>query len=188
MSNEIKSISVEELHQKQESGATLNIVDVRTPAEFQSVHIKDACCIPLDRLNPDKLPEQVEHPEAPVYVVCKSGQRSKQACDRLLSAHPDKTILVEGGTDAWVKAGYPVERSARKVLPLNQQVQIAAGSLVLVGVILAGAVNPWYLLISGFVGCGLIMAGITGFCPMASLIAKMPWNQLGNVANCDVKR
>ena len=188
MTQEIQHISVEALHEKMEAGETLNVVDVRTPAEFQSVHIQEARCVPLDKLDPEKLPEQVPNPDAPIYVVCKSGQRSKQACDRLLTTHPDKTVLVEGGTDAWVKAGYPVERSAKKVLPLNQQVQITAGALVVLGVVLAAAVNPWFMLISGFVGCGLIMAGITGLCPMANLIAKMPWNQLGSVTNCDIQR
>lgn len=183
-----KTISVQELHDKINAGDSINLIDVRTPAEFESVHIQAARCIPLNTLNPGKISEHsTQQPDAPVYIICKSGQRSKQACEQLLTSYPERTILVEGGTDAWVSAGFPVERGSF-ILPLNQQVQAVIGTVVLLGVVLALLVNNYFILISLFAACGFIIGNLTGFCPLAILMAKMPWNRLPNVSNCSINK
>ena len=84
---------------------------------------------------------------------------------------------MDGGTDAWVNAGLPIARGTRNVLPLDRQIQMTAGLIILTGAILGTWVNPWGYALSAFVGMGLTMAGLTGFCPMAILMAKMPWNK-----------
>jgi rhodanese-related sulfurtransferase len=85
---------------------------------------------------------------------------------------------LEGGFGAWLEAGLPVHRHARAPLPLMRQVQIAAGSLVLLGVLLSQTVAPGWIWLSGFVGAGLIFAGVSGFCGMARLLGVMPWNRV----------
>ncbi len=149
----------------------LEIVDVRTPAEFGEVHATYARNMPLDRLDAKAFPAN-----GPVYVICKSGGRGKMACEKLLAAGIANVVNVEGGTTAWEAAGLPVVRGA-KAMSLERQVRIAAGSLVLVGGILALTVHPYLVGISIFVGAGLTFAGITDTCGMGMLIAKMPWNQ-----------
>ena len=86
-------------------------------------------------------------------------------------------VLVEGGTQAWIDAGLPVNRGESKVLPLMRQVQITVGCLSAAGAALALAVNPWFALLPLITGCGLLFAGLTGFCGLALLLAKMPWNK-----------
>ncbi|EZJ38047.1 hypothetical protein AC93_2822 [Escherichia coli 2-005-03_S4_C2] len=92
-------------------------------------------------------------------------------------AAPAEIFLLEDGIDGWKKAGLPVAVNKSQPLPLMRQVQIAAGGLILIGVVLGYTVNSVFFLLSGFVGAGLLFAGISGFCGMARLLDKMPWNQ-----------
>jgi rhodanese-related sulfurtransferase len=147
------------------------IIDVRTPAEYGEVHATYARNVPLDRLDPKAFAAN-----GPVYVICKSGGRGKMACEKLIAAGVANVVNVEGGTTAWVEAGLPVVRG-KKAMSLERQVRIAAGSLVLLGGILALAVHPYLVGISIFVGAGLLFAGVTDTCGMGMLLAKMPWNQ-----------
>lgn len=112
-----------------------------------------------------------------MYVICNSGNRSGKACEKFLAGGFDEVVNVEGGTKAWDEAGLPVKRG-KKAVSLERQVRIAAGSLVLVGVILGFTVHPGFFGLSGFVGAGLLFAGITDTCAMGMLIAKMPWNRV----------
>ena len=86
-------------------------------------------------------------------------------------------IVVTGGTLAWIDAGLPVTRGTAKVISLERQVRIVAGALVVTGVVLAQSVNHWFIGLSAFVGAGLVFAGITDFCGMGLLLARMPWNK-----------
>src|SRR5690606_4118395 len=88
-----------------------------------------------------------------------------------------EAYLVEGGLEAWKRAGLPTERDAGAPLELMRQVQLGAGGLVLLGTVLAATVSPWFLMLTGFVGCGLLLAGATGFCGMARLLVHMSWNR-----------
>lgn len=165
------------LAQQRAEGSCL-LIDVRTPAEFLEVHAVGAELMPLDRLDPalvrEKLQGQVDRP---CYVICKSGSRARQACEKLQAAGLTSVVSVDGGTEAWVAAGLPVVRGKR-VMSLERQVRIAAGALVLLGVMLSLTVHPWLIGLSAFVGAGLVFAGITDTCGMGMLLARMPWNQV----------
>lgn len=149
----------------------LEIIDVRTPAEFVEVHATYARNVPLDRLDPKAFAGK-----ACVFVICKSGGRGKMACEKLLAAGIANVVNVEGGTSAWETAGLPVVRG-RKAMSIERQVRIAAGLLVVLGGVLALTVHPYFVVLSMFVGAGLAFAGITDSCAMGMLMAKMPWNQ-----------
>ena len=153
------------------------LIDVRTPAEFESVHATGARSMPLDALDVSKLDAHRRESAGQVFVICKSGSRSARACQSLMSSGVTDVFSVEGGTEAWLRAGLPVERGQRKVMSLERQVRIAAGSLVVMGIALALAVHPGFVGISLFVGCGLVFSGVTDTCTMGLLLAKLPWNR-----------
>jgi len=177
----MKNITINELKTLLSDGPSLDLIDVRTPAEFEGVHVPGACSLPLDTL--DCAAVLAEHNRtknaAPIYILCHSGVRAKKAAEKFAAVGFDDCVVVEGGTQAWAEAGFPVERGERSVLPLDRQLQICIGVIVLTGVALHFALNPAWIWLSGFAGCGLIFAGLTGICPMRMVIAKMPWNQGG---------
>jgi rhodanese-related sulfurtransferase len=175
----MKTIAPAELHQLLGAQPGLLVLDVRTPAEFGAVHVPQARNVPLDRLDPQALRAAGECPaDQPVYLLCKAGGRATKAAEKLAATGFAQPVVVEGGTDAWVQAGLPVERGAA-AMSLERQVRIAAGSLVLTGVVLGWQVHPAFFGLSAFVGAGLVFAGITDWCGMGLLLAKMPWNQRG---------
>ena len=154
-------------------------MDVRTPAEFATAHIPFARNVPLDRLDAKAVAdERRAAPGEPLYIICQAGGRGRQACEKLAAAGCAQVINVEGGTGAWIAGGYPVTRG-KQTISLERQVRIAAGSLVLVGVLLGVFVHIYLLGLAAFVGAGLIFAGITDTCGMGMLLARMPWNRAG---------
>jgi rhodanese-related sulfurtransferase len=156
----------------------LVMIDVRTPAEFSEVRATRAKNVPLDTVRPKVLFESGNlRKDRPVYLICRTGARAAKAAEKFAAQGFDQAVVVEGGTEAWGAAGLPLERSASKAISLERQVRIAAGALVLTGVLLAYFVNPAFLALSAFVGAGLIFAGITGWCGMGLLLAKFPWNR-----------
>ncbi len=174
---EIKTIKPEELAKLHEAKG-VDLIDVRTPAEFREVHSPIAVNIPLDKLRAEHVKQRKNGNESdPVYVICQSGNRSTQACQKLIESGITNVVSVEGGTKAWDQLGLPVNRG-KKTISLERQVRIAAGFLVLTGAILGMFVNPWFSGLSAFVGAGLMFAGITDTCGMAMMLAKMPWNQV----------
>lgn len=181
---EIRTIKPEELSRlHNEQG--VEVVDVRTPAEFREVHATVARNIPLDKISAEHIEELTHGNECDtVYIICQSGNRSSRACQKLIDAGCRNVISVDGGTKAWEAAGLPVERG-KKTISLERQVRIAAGFLAFTGAMLGMFVNPWFSGISAFVGAGLMFAGITDTCGMAMILAKMPWNQ---VAGCEQKQ
>jgi rhodanese-related sulfurtransferase len=170
----MKTITPVELQKILVTQPATTVIDVRTPVEFAEVHVPQARSIPLDELNPGSLSLQKDQP---VYLLCRSGQRATKAAEKFSQAGFSQPIVVAGGTLAWIDSNLPVTRSPVKVMSLERQVRIAAGALVLAGVLLARFVNFHFLWLSGFVGAGLIFAGITDFCGMGLLLAKMPWNK-----------
>lgn len=156
------------LKEELERGAA-RLIDVRTPAEFGEVHIEGSRLMPLDRLRPGEVNDDS-------VIVCRSGKRAAQALEKLQAAGCERLRVLEGGVTAWEQAGLPVKRG-RAALSLERQVRIAAGLLVLVGVILGTWVHPGFYGLAAFVGAGLAFAGLTDWCGMAMLLAKAPWNQ-----------
>lgn len=173
----MNTISPKKLNERKAAGEALVLIDVRTPAEFGEVHVPFAVNVPLDRITPESVREAANG--APVYVICRSGQRAKNACEQLARGGVDNLTLVEGGTQGWVDAGLEAVRG-KKAISLERQVRIAAGALVVLGSALAWFVHPAWLALPAFVGAGLVFAGVTDTCGMAMLLAKMPWNQTGS--------
>ena len=151
------------------------VLDVRTPGEFASVHIEGAILHPLDSLNPNAV-QQLASGKKHCLIVCQSGKRATMAANQLNAAGISDVCVLEGGMNAWISAGLAVLRG-KGVISLERQVRIAAGILVLSGVLLSQFVHPHWILLSGFVGAGLLFAGITDTCGMGILLARMPWNQ-----------
>lgn len=149
------------------------LVDIREPDEFARRHIAGALSRPLSTWEADRLQT---NPQTDVIFTCRSGMRTAANCGRLSAAIEDPAFVLEGGVDGWAAAGLPVEADAKAPLELMRQVQIAAGALVLSGVALGILVHPGFLALSAFVGAGLILAGVTGFCGMARLLMRAPWN------------
>lgn len=168
----MKTIKPVELQNLLAAQPGLSVLDVRTPVEFAEVHVPQAHNIPLDRLVPANFLEL----NTPVYLLCRSGGRASKAAEKFAKTGHDIGVVVEGGTLAWIDAGLPVNRGTTKVISLERQVRIVAGSLVLTGVLLAIFVHPYFIGLSAFVGAGLVFAGITDWCGMGLLLAKFPWN------------
>ena len=150
------------------------LVDIREADEFARQHIAGAVSQPLSRWEQAHLSVD---PAADVIFTCRSGMRTQGACNRLAARVQGDAYVLDGGLNAWVKAGLPIAEDRKAPLEIMRQVQIAAGLLVLTGVLLGTFVAaPWYGL-AGFVGAGLTFAGATGFCGMARLLMLMPWNR-----------
>lgn len=163
-----------------EKGKGAVLIDVRTPVEFRTLHAEGAVNVPLDTIGADTLGTlRNGHGDAPVYFICRTGNRAGMACDKLKEAGGENLFVVEGGTEAWDEAGLPIVRG-KKSISLERQVRIVAGSLVAVGAVLAAFVHPWFWVVPAFVGSGLAFAGITDTCAMGMLLARMPWNKVAD--------
>jgi rhodanese-related sulfurtransferase len=182
----VATISPKELLDLRTRGAAATVIDVRTPAEYGEVHVDFARNVPLDRLDPTRIAAEHGNGPEPMYFVCRSGGRSKTACEKMIAAGITNVVSVDGGTSACELAGLPVVRG-KKAMSLERQVRIAAGSLVAIGAALA-AFGPDPVLqnigagLAGFVGCGLVFAGVTDTCGMGMVLARMPWNQVTSTA------
>lgn len=175
----VSTILPTELEAKRKRGESVELIDVRTPAEFREVHAECARLVPLESLNPRAvMAERNGDQDRPLYAICKSGGRSRQAAEKFAACGFPNVVSVEGGTTAWEQAGLPVIRGKRTI-GLERQVRIAAGSLVVIGTALGAFVHPYILGLPAFVGAGLVFAGVTDTCGMAMLLARMPWNQAG---------
>jgi rhodanese-related sulfurtransferase len=174
----VANISPQKLAELRKAGEAVELIDVRTPVEFREVHVEFAENMPLDRLDPAEVARaRNASSEKPLYVICRSGNRASQACEKL-SAAGVSAVNVEGGTLGWDTAGLPVVRG-KKAMSLERQVRIAAGALVLLGSILGFFVHAAWIGLAAFVGAGLMFAGITDTCGMGMVLARMPWNQVG---------
>jgi rhodanese-related sulfurtransferase len=162
----------------------LDLIDVRTPVEFREVRVEFARNVPLDKLDPVALMQSRNDSQSePLYLICRSGSRGRQACEKFVAAGFTNVVNVEGGILACVEAGLPVVRG-KKAISLERQVRVAAGLLVLLGALLGWLVHPTFTGLSAFVGAGLVFAGVTDTCGMGLLLARMPWNQVENHATC----
>jgi rhodanese-related sulfurtransferase len=169
----MKTITASKLKKQLDKDEVL-LIDVREPAEHRSECIDGACLIPLGEISIEKLPST----KRPIVIHCRSGKRSGDACAKLLATDPSLDVSsLEGGIIAWSQAGYNVKKSDSNILPLDRQTQIAVGFIASSGTILGTFINPTFYILPGFIGAGLMFAGITGWCGMAKLLAKMPWNR-----------
>lgn len=173
----VPTITPSGLAQRWKSGQKCELIDVRTPSEFREVHIEFARNVPLDQIDHEAIMRQRNgNSTEPLYVICLKGGRSQQACEAFIKKGYANVISVEGGTAACENSELPLVRG-KKAISLERQVRIAAGTLVLLGVLLGWQVHPAFYGLSGFVGAGLLFAGITDTCGMGMLLSKMPWNK-----------
>lgn len=165
----MRTCNVKELLEQLERGG--NVVDVREYPEYAEAHLPGTRLIPLGKIK--------QHPElageGEVLLLCRSGRRAREAAELLASRAGVQPIVIEGGIEALKQAGVPT-RKEKGPISLERQVRIAAGALVLMGLLL-DLVLPGARFLSYFVGAGLIFAGVTDTCAMGMLLAKLPWNQ-----------
>jgi rhodanese-related sulfurtransferase len=173
----ISTISPKQLHNLFEAGKPIELIDVRTPVEFREVHVPFATNLPLHELSAEKIAASCKTATDPLYVICRSGSRGNQACEKLVAAGCN-VVNVEGGTQAWDLAGLPVVRG-KKTISLERQVRIAAGCLVVIGSALS-LLDIRFVGLAAFVGAGLVFAGVTDTCGMGMMLARMPWNRVAN--------
>ncbi len=179
----LKTVSPARAAQMLREGAVL--VDIREADEFARERIPGARHHALSRLSADdpaRLGDDV------VIFHCRSGARTAANAARLRAAAAGEAYVLDGGLDAWKRAGLPTTVDRRQPIDIMRQVQIAAGSLVLLGVLLGYLVTPGFFLLSAFVGAGLVFAGSTGICGMAKMLACMPWNRRQRLAPAPATR
>jgi rhodanese-related sulfurtransferase len=172
---ETSEIQPQALLAAHQQGALL--LDVRSPAEFRSGRVQGAVNLPLERVNATTVRAMLQGREqSAVLLLCASGGRARTAAQRLATSGL-KTLVVQGGTYSCAQAGLPMDKDAGGMISVERQVRIAAGSLVATGVVLGTWVHPGFYGLSGFIGAGLVFAGVTDWCGMGLLIARAPWNK-----------
>ena len=156
------------------AGRGPQIIDVRTPGEFETAHIPGSVNVPLDVLREHR-DELVQHLDEQAVLVCRSGQRATTARQALAAAGLPNPRILQGGITAWQSDGAPV-RTGRPRWDLERQVRLVAGSIVLIAVLASAAFEPakW---IAAFIGAGLTVAALTNTCAMGMLLAKLPYNR-----------
>jgi len=169
----VNEITVSELLAQTAGNTRAQRVDVRSASEFASGHVPGAVNIPMEQI--DARGDDLA-PDLPIVLICQSGARARMVAEFLQPCGKELAVL-EGGTSAWIKAGYPVVVTAKTRWSLERQVRLGAGVLVLLGTVLALTVDFRWLFLAGSVGLGLSFAGLTDFCPMAILLATLPWNR-----------
>lgn len=167
-------VSPSELRLMLDTGDT-ELIDVRSTDEFAARHIKEARSVPLSILDLNQICDKTKK----IVLQCESGSRSQSATKKLQGLSKDlKIYSLDGGIRNWVEKNYATVEgmAANNKLPLNRQVQITAGIIIVLGIVLTKLISRLFIIIPLFIGCGLIFAGISGWCGMASLLALMPWN------------
>ncbi len=175
--NKLQTVDAHNLKQLLEQKA-ITLIDVREPVEYATEHIPGARLVSLSKFDPRKVPQDEN---TQVVLYCRSGNRSTMAAQKLFDTGFTRVTHLEGGMGAWKQAGYPTKIDKNAPISLMRQVQIVAGSLVLTGTLLGAFVSPWFLILSGFMGAGLMFAGITDTCALGMLLAKLPYNQRSSV-------
>ncbi len=168
----LKTIDAKTTHDWITAGKAV-LIDVREPDEWIKEHVPEAHLVPLSGFNPDDFPK--DHDKIAVFH-CRSGGRTEAAAPQILKTGFRQVYQLDGGIQGWREAGLALNENAKAPISIMRQVQIAAGSLVLLGIVLAILINPWFAVLSAIVGAGLTQAGITGNCAMNSLLKHMPWN------------
>ncbi|HEX2591604.1 MAG TPA: rhodanese family protein [Rhizomicrobium sp.] len=156
----------------EKSGAVL--VDIREPIEHARESIPGAQLLPLSRFENGCM----ERTSPPVIFHCQGGNRTAANEGKLAACGAADVYLLKGGIGGWKEAGFATSLDRSKPIEIQRQVQIAAGSLILAGLVLALIASPWFAALSAFVGAGLVFAGASGWCGMAKVLQQMPWNKV----------
>lgn len=173
----MKHISIsgfKEVLQAEKNNDSIDFINVCEPAEYKEKHIEGVRSVPLGEV--EKHIDEFNGKQT-VYVHCRSGNRGTQAIEKLVAAGVTAELVnVEGGIIAWDEAGHPTNSLTTRI-PIMRQVFIGAGSLILIGFIGAHTVHEAFRFIIPLVGLGLLVSGVTGWCGMAMVLSKMPWNK-----------
>ncbi|MDZ8053510.1 MAG: rhodanese-like domain-containing protein [Aulosira sp. ZfuVER01] len=175
--NRLQTVNAQTLQQLLEQKA-VTLIDVREPSEYAGEHIPGATLVSLSNFDSHKIPQDGNKK---VVLYCRSGNRSTMAAQKLFDAGFATVTHLDGGMSAWKEAGYLTKINRHAPISLMQQVQIVAGSLVLISTLLGAFVSPWFLLLTGFIGTGLTYSGVTDTCMLGMLLAKLPYNQRSSV-------
>lgn len=173
------TITAEDMHRKVTSGDVKYILDVRTPVEYAQGYVSGSVLIPIDELGKTIGADERFSKNEPIYIMCQSGGRATRAADMLRDKGYAQCCVIEGGMNAWTASKLPhaVAEGAPK-LSLVRQVHLIIGFFTALGAVLGLWVNPYFTLIPLVTGCGLFFAGATGFCGLALVLPKMPWNRV----------
>lgn len=186
MTDRILTVSPRALRGRMRAGLPVPLVDVRSAAEYRAGHVHGARSVPLEEIDAGRLVAQTGVAgigrATPLYLTCQSGVRATQAAEKLHDAGLHNLAILDGGTEAWEKAGLPMRRCVGAV-SLERQVQIAIGTLLILKVFFGFTVHELFFGMAALMGAGLVTAGITRWCGMARLIAFMPWNRGRNCAD-----
>lgn len=168
----IQEISPQQANEMFSKGDCL-LIDVREPAEHASSHIPNSYLHPLGKISAASLSNDKN-----ILIYCQKGARGKKACEKLLQDNSELNVFnIQGGIEAWDQAGHETKTTDKGILPLDRQVQLSIGVLLILFSTLALSVSSLFAWATGFIGLGLFVAGTTGFCGLGRLIAIMPWNQ-----------
>lgn len=170
----IMQVTVHEVNKLLDGGMECQVIDVREFSEFNSERIADAQLMSLS--NFEKHADEIDHSK-PVYLMCRSGNRAKQAAEKLMNKGFTDIHVVEGGMMAWAGANLPIVKGESRIWSLERQVRFTAGLFVLSGILLGVFVSPYLYLLSAFVGGGLMFSALTDTCGMGMVLARMPWNK-----------
>lgn len=153
----------------------VHVYDIRERDEYQREHIIGSKNVPLSTFDSEQF---AQLPDSDILVFhCQSGNRTKQCEPKLKQLNFKQVMVLQDGIQGWKKIGCTVNKNLKAPLPIMRQVQIVAGSLIVLGVVLGFTISPYFTLLSGFVGAGLLFAGVTGFCGMANLLMLLPYNR-----------
>lgn len=171
----IRQTSVHEISRLLRGGSECQVIDVREFSEFDNERVAEARSMPLSSF--EKHADSIEDHSKPVYLMCRSGGRAKQAAEKLAARGFTDIHVIEGGMGAWAGASLPLVKGGSNIWSLERQVRFTAGSFVLTGIILGAFLSPYLYLISAFIGAGLVFSALTDTCGMGMMLAKMPWNK-----------
>ncbi len=151
------------------------LIDVREPSEYAAERIDGAKLFPLSRFDINQLPLDQDKD---IVLQCQTGNRSAQVAQQLLASGIASVTHLDGGLNSWKQQGYPVRVNRNAPISMPRQVQIITGSIIVITTILGALVSPLFLIVSGLAGAGLVFSGVSNTCPMANLLAKLPYNQI----------
>jgi rhodanese-related sulfurtransferase len=170
---ELKAIEAYRLKQEIEQESVM-LIDVREAVEYAGEHIPGATLVSLSSFDPAKISSTQNKK---IVLYCRSGNRSIIAAQKLFDAGFEDISHLVRGISAWKEAGYPTHVNRDAPISLMRQVQIGAGSGVVIGTLLGALFSPWFLLLSSLMGVGLIFSGVTDTCILGRVLAKLPYNQ-----------
>lgn len=173
MAESLNPISPAEAKRLLETGDAI-LIDIRETDEHARAHVLGARLAPLSAIDAHDFDR--DHGKVAIFH-CKSGMRTQANAAVLLARGFPKAYFLDGGLEGWKAAGFPVHANRAAPVEIMRQVQIVAGSLIVLGVVLGAALHPAFYAVSGFVGAGLVFAGASGWCGMAQLLKVMPWNR-----------